>query len=458
MLPAEVITLTPKQSNIYVYGWQPNARHRVAVCGRRFGKTFLCRREIKRAVQLAAKRGISPDNEIWYGAPTAKQAKRVFWRALKRAIPAHWILGKPNETECSITVKSGHVVRIVGLDNYDDLRGSGLWFFIGDEWADCNPLCWTEVIQPMLATCQGHSLKIGTPKGFNHFHEDYQKGQPNAIDKTGEKIADYKSWAYTTIQGGNVPQSEIETARNSLDARTFRQEWEGSFESYAGQVLYAFRRTYSVKPCPYDANKPVHVGMDFNINPMSATIWQESGPIVDGVPQISCQIGEVIIPTSDTDEMSKEIIRRFGFVTPDGQQRFGVSYKMVDGVNYAVSHIHIYPDPAGAQNRTSAQGKTDISILRGYGFDVQAMRSHPLVRDRINVTNSRFTNAKGEHRAFVDPTCVTSIMAYERLEYKDGTGDPDKKSGYDHPVDATGYYFYVRYGGTGVTMAKITGY
>jgi len=31
---------------------------------------------------------VSVEDEIWYGAPTFKQAKRVFWRRLKQAIPA----------------------------------------------------------------------------------------------------------------------------------------------------------------------------------------------------------------------------------------------------------------------------------------------------------------------------------------------------------------------------------
>ena len=34
------VKLTPKQANIYLWGWQPDARFRDAVCGRRFGKTF----------------------------------------------------------------------------------------------------------------------------------------------------------------------------------------------------------------------------------------------------------------------------------------------------------------------------------------------------------------------------------------------------------------------------------
>lgn len=415
------IKLSAKQFNIYQWGFQPSARHRVAVCGRRFGKTVLASREIKRAAQLAAKRRIHTDNEIWYGAPTFKQAKRVFWLRMKRAIPRHWLACKPNESECHMALKTGHVLRIVGLDNYNDLRGSGLFFFIGDEWGDCQPECWTEVVSPMLATCKGHSLRIGTARGFNHLHDDFQKGQPS-----GEP--DYKSWQYTTIEGGNVPPEEIERARRELDPRTFRQEYEASFETYAGQVLYAFKRTTHVRPCPYDEKKPLHIGLDFNVNPMSATVWQEDG-------ETSYQIGEIIIPTSNTDEMCEEIERRY---CKPGQGK---------------AHVTIYPDPAGAQNRTSAQGQTDISILRKRGFKVLAMSSHPLVRDRINVTNARFMNADGEIRAFVDPSCKTSIEAYERFSYKEGTSIPDKGN-FDHPVDATGYYMFVRYGGTSAKIIK----
>jgi hypothetical protein len=33
--------LSAKQANIYTWGWQEDARFRYAVCGRRFGKTYL---------------------------------------------------------------------------------------------------------------------------------------------------------------------------------------------------------------------------------------------------------------------------------------------------------------------------------------------------------------------------------------------------------------------------------
>jgi hypothetical protein len=39
--PSTRIQLSPKQANIYAWGWQKDARFRYAVCGRRFGKTYL---------------------------------------------------------------------------------------------------------------------------------------------------------------------------------------------------------------------------------------------------------------------------------------------------------------------------------------------------------------------------------------------------------------------------------
>ncbi|EJC3639595.1 hypothetical protein MYX88_004771 [Salmonella enterica] len=78
------VNLPLKQANIYVWGWQLQARFRDAVCRRRFGKTFLGKAEICRAARLAQKWKVSVEDEIWYCAPTQKQAKRVFWRRLNR--------------------------------------------------------------------------------------------------------------------------------------------------------------------------------------------------------------------------------------------------------------------------------------------------------------------------------------------------------------------------------------
>ncbi|WP_419729537.1 hypothetical protein [Lichenicola sp.] len=388
--------------------------------------TFLMAEELRRAARLAVAGNVGTENEIWYGAPTFLQAKRVMWGRLKRTIPRSWMDGAPAETDCSIRLRSGHVIRLIGLDASENLRGSGLWFFGGDEWADCRPSAWLEVIRPMLSTARGHALFIGTPKGFDHLRDAYILGQPGGDPS-------YRSFLFTTAEGGHVPLSELQSAEKELDPRVFRQEYGASFETYAGRVVYAFSRAENVRRCAYDQSVPLHVGIDFNVNPMSATVWQEDG-------DTTRQIDEIILPTSNTDEMADEIAKRFG------REGFEPGRRLVD-------HITVYPDPAGAQRRSSAGGRTDIGILREKGFVVSALRAHPPVRDRMNVINRQFRTADGAILATVDPRCRQSIEAYERLIYREGSNEPDKTQGFDHLVDASGYYLFGRRAVNSVTAS-----
>lgn len=421
--------LSRPQWEIYRHGWTPEARFRVAVCGRRFGKSELAIEEMRRAARVAVQRNIPCENEIWYGAPHLKQARRDFWPKLRRSIPRAWMAGKPNEVDLRINLVSGHTMRVVGLDNYDALRGAGLFFFVGDEWQDVDPAAWHETIRPMLATAEGNALFTGTPKGFNHFYEDYQRGQAANGNELSEP--DWRSWTYTTIQGGNVKPSEIEAAKRTKDLRTYRQEYEASFETFSGRVIFAFTRAESVREKAYDPSRPVHLGVDFNVNPMTGIALQE----FDGVDYV---VDEIILPTASTDDLVDEVRRRYG--------RGG-----------SLAHVTAYPDPAGAQRRTSAQGRTDISILQASGMKVLAMSSHPLVRDRTNLTNARFQAADGKRNLFVSPRCLKTIEALEKHVYKDGSSDPDKSKGFDHPVDALGYCLYARYAYKPPRMATVPG-
>ena len=105
---------------------------------------------------------------------------------------------------------------------------------------------------------------------------------------------------------------------------------------------------------------------------------------------------------------------------------------------YDQNKVTVYPDPAGAQRKTSANGKTDITILQQY-FRVEAKRKHDPVRDRINAVNTLMESADGTVRFSIDPKCMNSIRCLERQIYKTGTSIPDKDGGFDHQNDALGY-------------------
>jgi Terminase large subunit, T4likevirus-type, N-terminal len=215
-------------------------RFRVLVAGRRFGKTYLALVELCRA---AWGRG----RTVWYVAPTYKQAKRVAWRPLKEMTRPYWE-GTPNETDLSIRLITGGTICLRGADNYDSLRGEGLDFVVLDEYASMAPAAWTEVLRPSLSDRQGKALFIGTPRGYNHFYELFEKAH-------GQR--GWEAFKFTTEQGGNVPFGELESAARELDERTYRQEYQASFENVgSGIVYYGFDRGGNVKTVAYDPKLP----------------------------------------------------------------------------------------------------------------------------------------------------------------------------------------------------------
>lgn len=377
---------------------ESEARFRVAICGRRFGKTFLAINEIGKIARF-------PNKLIYTVYPTYRQAKTVLWTQLcTRLRDINWVK-KVNETDLTIILKNNSRISLRGADNFDSLRGVGLDAVIMDEFQLTDQRAWTEVLRPTLSDKQGSALFIGTPYGTANWAYDlYQRG----LDVTEHE---WESFQYTTIDGGNVPESEIESARRDLDIRTFRQEYLATFEDYANRIFYAFDRKENVREYTEPVPAQIFVGMDFNVGGMSATMFARHGDIIHA-------FDEIYLPSSNTQEVAEEIRRR-----------------------YPTQRIVVYPDPAGAARKTSAaSGVTDHVILRNAGFVVRVPHAHNPVRDGINAVNSKLCSAAGVRTFFVSPRCKKTIESLDKHCYKEGTAIPDKDSGHDHFTDAVRYY------------------
>ena len=381
--------LTLPQSEIFL----SSSRFVSVVAGRRFGKTFLSTGKI---LEQAVK---GPNRNVWYVAPTYGAAKEIAWDMLIHTIPPEYV-SKTNESSLTLRLINGSVIALKGAEKPNNLRGRALDFVVMDEFADMRPEAWYEVLRPSLSDRQGGAMFIGTPKGRNHFYDLWAKGVDGAND--------WESFQYTTLDGGNVPAEEIEAARADLDKRTFNQEYCAEFVTYAGLIYYGFSREDSVLDIG-DDNGTLHVGMDFNLDPMSAVICIRKGEKLYAVD-------EIVMFGSNTDEMVAELKDRYGN-----------------------RNVIIYPDPASRQRKTSAGGRTDLSILQNAGFSVKAKNSHALVRDRINAVNSRLLSGDGERHLFVSSKCKQTIKSLERQTYKEGTSVPNKDDGFDHMNDALGY-------------------
>jgi len=383
------MNLTKPQSSIYTDA----NRFRVVVAGRRFGKTFLS------TVELLTNALKGKGRHCWYVAPTYKAAKEIAWDMLLATLPKEYIQ-KTNESSLTVTLWNGSIISLKGAEKPDNLRGRSLDFVVLDEFADMRPEAWYEVLRPSLSDRQGNALFIGTPKGRNHFYDLWTKGSDGADD--------WNSFQYTTIDGGHVTADEIDAAKRDLDERTFNQEYNAQFVNYAGIIYYNFDRSETVQRCQ-DDDSLLHVGMDFNLDPMSAVLAIRDGSTLK-------VIDEIVIYGSNTDEMVDEIKARY----PNRQ-------------------ICVYPDPASRQRKTSAGGRTDLSILQNAGFAVKVRDKHSAIRDRINSVNARLKSADGERHLIIDPRCKQVIKSLERQTYKEGTSQPDKDSGFDHMNDALGY-------------------
>lgn len=380
-------------------------KFKVVVAGRRFGKTYLA------LTWLLAGR-LKEGERRWIVMPTYRQGKLVampILRKLTRNFPRLRI----NESDMSFTV-SGAEIAIKGAEDPAKLRGSHLDKVVLDEYAYMKSNAWEEVIFPMMTTNpNSKALFIGTPDGFNNgFYDLFLKGQGGDVD--------WKSWQFTSIEGGWIPKKEVERAKRNMDERLFHQEFLASFESAQNKVAYNFDRKTHLK-AKAEPSSNYWCGMDFNVSKMVGQLAYEysNGDIH--------YFDEAVLLNSNTEEMARHLRNKF----PDLK--------------------YIYPDPAGVA-RSTTSSKSDHQILRDYGFIVKARRKHPSHRDRINSLNRKLKDADGHIGMTVSPRCKELIRDLEQCQRDVKTGGIDKRDlERTHALDACSYPIEYRFP---VTIAK----
>ena len=370
-------------------------RFKVVVAGRRWGKSWLSMHEMAKYARF-------PNSKIFYVAPTYKMCKQILWDDLKeKFIRCRWAK-KINESDLTITLVNGSRIYLRSGDNPDNLRGVSMDYLVMDEAAMIDQKMWTEVCRPALSDRQGHAMFITTPQGKGSWIYDLWQGAHGQEN--------YSAFQFTTIQGGNVLPEEIEAARNELDEKSFRQEYEASFETYAGAIYYNWDSSVHIQKQDVDfkKNEILHVGMDFNVSPIVAIITRVNGN------EISV-IDEIAMEGSNTFEMAEELTNRY----PDNR-------------------MWIYPDASGQARKTSSN-TSDHHILRNAGFILKVKNINPPVKDRIASVNASLKTTDGSVKIHVDPKCKHLIKCISGQTYKEGTRIPDKTGNLDHAMDAFGY-------------------
>ena len=201
-----------------------DARFRIVVAGRRFGKSLLASRECMAKM-------VTPNQKVWIVAPTYDLTKKVFrevfW-SFHRCLP-YWIK-KSSEIDLMIELVNGSILQCKSADNPVSLIGEGINFLIIDECARVPEKVWTEALRPTLTDTEGEVLLISTPQGMNWFQQMFIRGQD-----TSE--TNYKSWQFPSATNPILTKSEIEEARRTIPEVIFRQEYLAEFISDSGSVF-----------------------------------------------------------------------------------------------------------------------------------------------------------------------------------------------------------------------------
>ena len=131
---------------------QRSQRFGSLVCHRRAGKSYSAIHEsVIRALYTPKE-----DARYAYIAPFRQQAKEIGWIYLKHAARPFIKSEKDiRESELRVRLVNGAWVTLYGSDNPDALRGIYLDGVILDEFGDCRPNLWHEVILPTLTDRQG---------------------------------------------------------------------------------------------------------------------------------------------------------------------------------------------------------------------------------------------------------------------------------------------------------------
>jgi len=309
---------------------------------------------------------------------------------------------KRQSTGCTIALKSAEKER--------SLRGKGLNGVFFDEFSDIKKVIWTHAIRPALSDKLGFAEFLGTPKGMNHFYDLFCDAKVRA---------DWATFQFTTLQSPffqtSAGQAEIVTAMQDLDSKTFRQEYEASFENFGGLIMYAFDRGKFNTDYSYNPELPIYIGQDFNRNPMSGVLFQKvAGKLI--------AFEEMSVPTSSTDEVCRMILEKF----PKAVQR-GVIFR---------------PDASGSR-RTSNSSRSDHEIIRSYGLKIDVGASNPRRIDRWASGNKAFENGTV---LINTKKCPKLTREFETIAYKEGTCEPDIRDALvGHLFDAFGYNVYYDY-------------
>jgi hypothetical protein len=380
-------------------------KFRAFVSGYGGGKTWVG------STAMCARFWTDPKVNQGYFAPTYPQIRDIFYPTIEEVAHGIGLSTTVRSGNHEVDFYSGRVYRGTTICRSMEIPSTIVGFKVGaalvDEFDVLPTLKAAEAWKKIIARLRWQDARNGvdvttTPEGFRTTHDLF-------VSKPAEKPDLKRSYgliqASTRDNAANLPEGYIESLLETYPDAQIDAYIDGQFCNLTTGTVY---RGYDRKRCAstetINPGEPLFIGLDFNISKMAATVYVQRPNGWHAVAELH--------DIFDTPAMIAQIKGRW----PDRS-------------------ITIYPDASGGAGHTSNASTSDIALLQQARFNIKVNSTNPRVRDRVLSVNKQFEIGRLWVNARACPTVAKNL---EQQAYDKG-GDPDKKSGFDHQNDATGY-------------------
>lgn len=337
-------------------------------------------------------------------APTFQMLRDTLYPMLISTLEKMDVEFTEARSEFKVKLPWGSEVWFKSGDAPDRMRGSSL------AWAGLDEAAYMprEVFEIAASRLRHPSAKkprlfiTTTPEGYNWLWEEFCEKHKNHPE--------YALIRARTIDNPHLPAFYVERLKDVYSGPFLKQYLDGEFVcATEGLVFPQFSRSLHLKAQKYDASLPVLCGMDFNVDPMTCVVGQLHGEDL-------FLLKEIVLPHSSTEEMAPILRREF----PEAM---------------------VYADYTG-RARNHVTGKSDLDLLREFGFSVKTRRiAH--VKDKLHAVNRRLRNAlSDETTLYFHPEMKKTISSFEKLTWDSEGRGVDKRHGHDHLADCVAYLVY----------------
>ncbi len=365
---------------------------------------------------------LNPGRTGLIGAPTFPMLRDSTQAGLLAVLDENKIPYDVNKAENHLVfLDTGSKILFRSLDDSERLRGTNLAWFCVDELTYATEESWlrleARLRDPKASRLGGFA--VWTPRGFDWVYRRFLSGE----------YPGYKTFVARAFENkhllAQVPDY-YDRLKSSYDSRFYAQEVLGEYLNIqAGRVYEVFDRNRNVTPAgKLDMMRPLLWALDFNVDPMSSIVAQQSGDSVR-------VFDEIVLRRATTQQACEEFAERY----PDHP-----------------GGLIIFGDASGQRMQTT--GMSDFQMVREYlrqirygNVRLELAKANPSVRDRVTLVNSMLGSADGAVKLWVDPRCKELIKDFEQVCYKpdsmviDKERDPQRT----HLSDALGYLIWQQF-------------